>query len=315
VKAIVLAAGKGSRMKSNKIKVAHYVGGKPIVKYLIDTLDELDVKDIYLVVGHQFEVLKKELDNPRITWVMQEEQLGTGHAVMQADSFFNNRKTVLVLPGDCPLVSKETISLLIKHHEYYKASATVLTANMEEPGNYGRILRDKNEFVKAIKEAKDCKKEELEIKEINTGIYLFDSEKLFDALKRVNNQNAQKEYYLTDVVAILRKDKDQVAAFCTENSHEIIGINTRLELAKINKRIFKENNTKKMLDGVTILDPDTTFIDSTVEIGCDTIIEPFTIIKGETKIGKNCHLGAHSYIENANIKDNSIIDAFTNLMK
>jgi bifunctional UDP-N-acetylglucosamine pyrophosphorylase/glucosamine-1-phosphate N-acetyltransferase len=309
LKAIILAAGKGTRMKSEKLKVLHEVAGKPIVNYVIDTVEKLNIEEILLVIGHQSEKIKNVTNYKNITYIVQEPQLGTGHAVMEAEKKINRSEnhTIIVLAGDCPLIEKDTLTNLLAIHKESNAVATILTTKMDQPGSYGRILRGKMGTVVGIKEAKDCTAEELKIEEINTGIYCFESEMLFAALKKINTNNAQKEYYLTDVIHILKNQGDNVAAYCTKNANEAIGINTRMDLAKINKIIYEQTNLLLMQNGVTIIDPNSTFIDSTVKIGRDTIIYPFTMIQGTSQIGKDCVIGPNTYINNKNIADNSIL--------
>jgi bifunctional UDP-N-acetylglucosamine pyrophosphorylase / glucosamine-1-phosphate N-acetyltransferase len=313
LKAIVLAAGKGTRMKSEILKVAHHVAGKPIVSYVVDAVLKLGVDEVFMVVGHQAEIIKNTVKHKKIKYVFQEEQLGTGHAVKQVETSFNLKKedSVIILAGDCPLIEVETLNNLVATHKESNAVGTILTATMRDPANYGRILRGKMGTVTGIKEAKDCSSEELKVDEINTGVYVFEAEYLFDALNQVKTNNVQQEYYLTDVIRILKDSGEAVSASLIDDEDQVIGINTRLDQARINKIIYQKNNKHLMEDGVTIIDPDSTFIDSTVKIGQDTIICPFAVIKGETKIGKHCHIGPYSFLNNDIIKDNEEIAPFT----
>jgi bifunctional UDP-N-acetylglucosamine pyrophosphorylase/glucosamine-1-phosphate N-acetyltransferase len=315
LKAVILAAGKGTRMKSDVLKVAHGVAGKPIVSYVVETVSELDVSDIFLVVGHQAELLKSAISHPKVTYVLQEEQLGTGHAVMQVADHLDlyADDIVIVLAGDCPLIEDATLRNLIAIHGESNAAATILTTNMECPGTYGRILRGKMGTVLGIREAKDCSPDELQIKEVNTGVYVFQVQDLFKSLNQVTTNNAQREYYLTDVIQILKKNGQPIAAYRTERSDHAIGVNTRMDLAAINKILYRNNNLYFMQEGVTIVDPDSTFIDSTVCIGHDTIIQPFSVIQGNTHIGSRCVIGPHVFIKDAKIEDNSIIPPFTKM--
>lgn len=298
-KAIILAAGKGTRMKSEFLKVLHEVAGKPIVNYVIDTVKKVGINDIILVVGHQSELVKKITSYTPLIYAMQEEQLGTGHAVMQTEPYLtlDKNEEVIILAGDCPLISKETLISLIETHQESNAQATVLTTMMDEPGSYGRILRGKMGTIIGIKEAKDCTPEEYQIKEINTGIYCFKTKFLFEALKKITNKNVQNEYYLTDVIHILKEEGDAVFAYCTKNVNEALGINTRMDIAEINKIIYQKNNLHFMKEGVTIIDPNTTFIDSTAKIGQDTIIYPFTFIEGAAEIPEHTVIPPHSHIK------------------
>ncbi len=316
LKAVVLAAGKGTRMKSDLLKVAHLVAGKPIVSYVVDTVDALGASDIYLVVGHQADRIKSSVRHPKIEYILQTEQLGTGHAVMQVAPYVsagNDDDTVLVLAGDCPLIEEATLRNLVAIHGESNASATILTTNMEQPGTYGRILRGKMGTVLGIREAKDCAPDELRVNEVNTGVYAFKSGDLFRALNSVTTNNSQKEYYLTDVIQILKESGHPISAYRTDRSDHAIGVNTRMDLAAINKILYRNNNHHFMAEGVTIVDPDSTFIDSTVTIGQDTIIQPFSVIQGCTTIGSGCVVGPHVYIQNATISDQSVIPPFSKM--
>ena len=314
-KALILAAGKGTRMKSEILKVAHNIAGTPIVNYVINTVLNLGAEEAILIIGHQANLIKKITKHPQVTYALQKEQLGTGHAVMQTKSLLNlnENETLIILAGDCPLIKQETIENLLAIHKESNASGTILTTKMPEPATYGRILRGKMGTVTGIKEAKDCSKKELSIQEINTGIYCFQSQQLFKALQNTNNTNKQNEYYLTDVIHILKQQGEHIEAYCTPDHNQAIGINTRMDLAKINQIIYKQNNLHFMQEGVTIIDPQTTFIDSTVKIGHDTIIYPYTMIEGNSQIGTNCIIKPHTYINNGKIKNNQEIPPFSHI--
>jgi bifunctional UDP-N-acetylglucosamine pyrophosphorylase / glucosamine-1-phosphate N-acetyltransferase len=316
IKAIILAAGKGTRMKSDLLKVVHEVAGKPIVQYVIDAVSALNVVDIFTVVGHQAESVKENVTNKKVQYVIQEEQLGTGHAVMQVSPHIKpgDTSTIVVLAGDCPLIKTETLKKLVDSHHESNASATILTTKMEEPAKYGRILRGKMGTVTGIKEAKDCTEKELQIKEINTGVYAFRADELFLYLNQLNTNNTQGEYYLTDIIHILKDKGKVVSGYVLEDSDQAIGINTRLDLAKTNAVLYRENNIHFMEEGVTILDPNTTFIDSTVKIGQDTIIGPFTSIHGKTVIGSGCEIGPNCYVKNGYIKNGEGVPPFTKII-
>lgn len=313
--AIILAAGKGTRMKSELLKVAHHVAGKPIVSYVTDTVRDIGVDQIYMVVGHQADSIKTLFTQDPVQFVLQEEQLGTGHAVMQVREHYplNEESIVLILAGDCPLIKPSTLQNLLNMHTESNAAATILTTKMEDPASYGRILRGNMGTVLGIKEAKDCSESELKITEINTGVYAFTASFLFENLKDLNTNNTQGEYYLTDIIHILKAHGEPIAAYCIDDSDQAIGINTRMDLAKSNQVIYQRNNHHFMTEGVTILDPASTFIDSTVKIGRDTIINPFTVIKGNTIIGNNCVIGSHCYLDNICFEDHSIISSHSHL--
>ncbi len=315
LKVIILAAGKGTRMKSEILKVLHHVAGKPILNHVLDTVVELGAEDIFIVVGHQGEQVRQQIHHPKVTFVEQTEQLGTGHAVLQVQPFLAKatKETVLVLAGDCPLIEGDTLQNLLAIHSESNASGTVLTAIMDEPGSYGRILRGQMGTILGIKEAKDCASDELEICEINTGVYAFEVGAMFEQLNRVNTNNTQQEYYLTDVISLLKSAGDPISAYCTDDPDQVVGINTRMDLAKINEIIYRRNNLHFMEEGVTILDPTTTFIDSTVCIGPDTIISPFTVIRGKTVIGAHCKIGPHSYLEDTMLAADTVVPPFSSL--
>jgi bifunctional UDP-N-acetylglucosamine pyrophosphorylase/glucosamine-1-phosphate N-acetyltransferase len=315
VKVIVLAAGKGTRMKSNKVKVLHALAGKPMVSYILDTLKKITPTKPYLIIGYDGKSVQEKLQAYDIEWVIQKEQLGTGHAVMCLQKELENwsDEEVVVLPGDCPLITQETLTALINQHRKEKNKATILTVKLKEPGNYGRILRERSNKVMGIREARDCNKEQIKINEVNSGIYVFTADALSQALKEIKNCNAQNEYYLTDVIEALNQEGQRVGAYCTDNIEEVVGINDRVELARINKHIYRNNNIQYMQAGVTILDPETVFIDSSVRIGRDTVIAPFCIIKGQTIIEEDCEIGANVYLDNVKIKQGSIIAAFSKL--
>ncbi|MBV7391410.1 bifunctional UDP-N-acetylglucosamine diphosphorylase/glucosamine-1-phosphate N-acetyltransferase GlmU [Enterococcus sp. ALS3] len=301
---IILAAGKGTRMKSKLYKVLHPVAGKPMVEHIIERVIETKPSEIVTVVGHGAEKVKEQLGD-RTEYVVQEEQLGTGHAVMQAAEFLKGKKgTTLVISGDTPLLTSQTIDHLFDYHQGKKASATILTAHADDPTSYGRIIRDHVGIVEKIVEQKDATPEEIRIQEINTGTYCFDNEALFDALEKIGTNNAQGEYYLTDIIEILKADGKTVAAYQTEDFEESIGVNDRLALAEANRIMRRRINQMHMVNGVSFIDPATTYIDAGVEIGSDTIIEAGVQIQGKTVIGSDVVIGAHSKIVDSIVEDN-----------
>ncbi len=300
-------------MKSTHLKVIHKVGGKPIVNYVVDAVLELNTRQIFLIVGHQQDRIQNITAYAHPTYVEQAEQKGTGHAVMQVMPHLETQpdQTVLVLAGDCPLITSETLDQLLKSHTEKKAAATILSAKIEIPGAYGRILRSPEGELLGIREAKDCTSAQLSINEINSGIYCFRSHLLCESLKKLKPQNAQKEYYLTDVIEILKEDGHLVQASCSSNSEEVHGINTRQDLARVNQLLYDRNADYFMTNGVSILDPKSTFIDRSAQIGADTTVHPFTIIRGHTVIGKECEIGSHSVLENATIPDGVQVPPYT----
>lgn len=313
--AIVMAAGKGSRMKSideDHSKVSYPILGRPLVKYVIEAIKPLGLKQIVTIVGFGGDVTKRIVEaDSDVVW--QKELYGTGHAVMQTKPLLENKKgATIVLCGDTPLITSETLGKLFKKFEKDGDLATILTSVMENPAGYGRIVREeKTNRVLAIKEDKDCDASERSIEEVNTGIYVFDNETLFHYLGQLTPDNAQHEYYLTDVISLMVKDKKQVGAYILEDAQEVFGINDRIQLAYAAKVIRKRVNKKLMLSGVSMEDPETTYISPDVEIGQDTIILPMTTILGKSKIGKANFIGPNTYIENSTIGDyNNVMSSY-----
>ncbi|MBO0432655.1 bifunctional UDP-N-acetylglucosamine diphosphorylase/glucosamine-1-phosphate N-acetyltransferase GlmU [Enterococcus sp. DIV0660C] len=305
--AIILAAGKGTRMKSKLYKVLHPVSGKPMVEHIINRVSETNPDEIITIVGHGAEQVKAQLGE-RSEYALQAEQLGTGHAVLQAASFLEGKKgTTLVISGDTPLLTTETLNNLFEYHQGKNASATILTAHAQNPTGYGRIIRDHVGIVEKIVEQKDASPEEARVQEINTGTYCFDNEALFTALNKVGTNNAQGEYYLTDIIEILKEDGNTVAAYQTEDFEESMGVNDRIALAKANEIMRKRINEAHMTNGVSFVDPASTYIDAGVVIGSDTVIEAGVQLQGETVIGMDCMIGAHSRIVDSVIEDNVVI--------
>lgn len=309
--AIILAAGKGTRMKSKLYKVLHSVCGKPMVEHIMNRVVETNPEEIVTIVGHGAEMVKEQLGD-RTNYALQAEQLGTGHAVVQAESFLKGKKgTTLVISGDTPLLTTETLNNLFDYHQGKNASATILTAQAADPTGYGRIVRDHVGIVEKIVEQKDASTEEALIQEINTGTYCFDNELLFDALAKLDTDNAQGEYYLTDIIEILKEDGKIIAAYQTEDFHESLGVNDRIALAEANRLMRQRINRQHMQNGVTLIDPATTYIDEGVVIGSDTLIEAGVIIKGKTTIGEDCVITAASEIEDSKIGNQVTIKAST----
>ncbi|MCD8509619.1 MAG: bifunctional UDP-N-acetylglucosamine diphosphorylase/glucosamine-1-phosphate N-acetyltransferase GlmU [Bacillus sp. (in: Bacteria)] len=305
--AVILAAGKGTRMKSDLYKVLHPVCGKPMVQHIVDQLKGCNVEKVIAVVGHGADKVKEQLGSG-LSYVLQEEQLGTGHAVMQADDILKNDKgTTIVLCGDTPLLTKDTINALIEEHENKKAKATILTAVADDPTGYGRVIRDSTGMVSKIVEHKDATEAEREEKEINTGTYCFDNEALFQALKNVGNDNVQGEYYLPDVIEILQQQGEVVAAYETRDFNETMGVNDRVALSLAEKHMKRRINEQMMVNGVTIIDPDNTYISADTVIGRDTVLYPGTMIQGNTMIGEGCIIGPHSEIKDSKIGNGTTV--------
>ena len=297
--AIILAAGEGKRMKSNTPKVMHKVCGKEMINHVIDVMRSADIEMVDVVIGKGAEEVKKGTVGRKINYSLQEEQLGTGHAVMCANEFLKGKSgTVAIFVGDGPLITESTVRQLLNYHEKGDFKATILTSIMEEPAKYGRIIRNENEEVKKIVEFKDCSEAELLIKEINSGMYCFDIEELLNGLDRLNNNNAQEEYYLTDVIGILKNQGFKVGAFDVP-ADEIAAVNSKVELADAQAIMRKRINTNHMENGVTIIDPSSTYIDCEVTIGKDTTIYPGNVLQGKTIIKEDCILYPNNRIENS----------------
>jgi len=301
---IVLAAGQGKRMKSKLYKVLHKVCGKPMVGHVVSALESIDAARRVVIVGHGADAVKAYLGD-RAEYALQEQQLGTGHAVLQARELLGEEEGItVVICGDTPLVSEETLQSMIRLHQEKGAAATMLTALLDNPHGYGRIVRDERGFVSRVVEEKDCSENERLIKEINTGTYCFDNQKLFAALAEVKNDNAQQEYYITDVIGILAGQGEIVEGFCLQEATESIGVNDRVALAQAEQAMKQRINRRHMLAGVTIIDPASTYIEADVVIGSDTIVYPGTVLRGATVIGEGCTIGPNADIADSKLADN-----------
>lgn len=302
--AIILAAGKGMRMKSSKYKILHSVLGKPMISHVIDNLKNIDFKRKIVVISEGADEVINLLKDD-VEFAYQYEQLGTGHAVkMVEDKLSGLEGNTLVICGDTPLITSETIEKLFIIQKEKNADITILTTKIDNPYGYGRIVRDEKGVVVKIVEEKDANEVEKLITEINTGTYCFNNKKLFHALTFLKNDNKQKEYYLTDVIKIIKEMNGSVYAFETEDQEEVIGINDRRALEKANQILKRRVNNKLMVSGVTIIDSENTYISVDTNIGQDTVIYPGTIIMGKNKIGSNCHIGPNTELENVKVADN-----------
>ncbi|MCS5350265.1 bifunctional UDP-N-acetylglucosamine diphosphorylase/glucosamine-1-phosphate N-acetyltransferase GlmU [Staphylococcus aureus] len=305
--AIILAAGKGTRMKSKKYKVLHEVAGKPMVEHVIDSVEGSGVDQVVTIVGHGAESVKGHLGE-RSLYSFQQEQLGTAHAVLMAKSHLDGEEgTTIVVCGDTPLITKETLETLIAHHEDNNAQATVLSALVQNPYGYGRIVRNQSGRLERIVEEKDAAQSEKDINEISSGIFAFDNKVLFEKLAKVKNDNAQGEYYLPDVLALILENNGIVEVYRTNDIEEIMGVNDRVMLSQAEKAMQRRTNHKHMINGVTIIDPDSTFIGPDVTIGSDTVIEPGVRINGQTEIGEDVVIGQYSEINNSKIENGVLI--------
>ncbi|RWZ51252.1 bifunctional UDP-N-acetylglucosamine diphosphorylase/glucosamine-1-phosphate N-acetyltransferase GlmU [Halobacillus fulvus] len=305
--AVVLAAGQGTRMKSKLYKVLHPVCGKPMVQHVVDQLNTLNLDELITVVGFGAEKVQDQLGEDS-HYVIQEEQLGTGHAVLQADHILADKEgTTVVVCGDTPLLTAETLQKLLDHHDAEGAKATVLTAHAEDPTGYGRVIRGGNGQVERIVEQKDASQEEQAIQEINTGTYCFDNQALFQALKNVSNDNVQGEYYLPDVVEILKDQSETISAYQTPDFSESLGVNDRVALSKAEKLMKNRINEQHMRNGVTIVDPDQTYIGPDVKIGQDVVLQPGCVLEGTTVIEDDAVIGPHSTIKDSHIGKETVV--------
>jgi bifunctional UDP-N-acetylglucosamine pyrophosphorylase/glucosamine-1-phosphate N-acetyltransferase len=299
---VVLAAGKGTRMKSQVPKVLHRISGFSLIDRVLRTAEALSPATITLVVGHGAEEVKASLSGP-LQFVTQEQQLGTGHALLQTRPLLEGKQGVVVLlSGDVPLLTGNTLKSLIETHEQSQAAATVVTAEMARPFGYGRIVRVSGRISRIVEE-RDASPAQRKITEINSGIYAFDLAPLFGALDSIGTANKQGEYYLPDLVAIYRKQKRTVATWTVERAEEIRGINSRTELAEVSAMVRQQKNEELMAAGVTLIDPATTYVDSDVVVGADTVIHPCVFLEGSTKIGAACEIHAGTRIVNSTIGD------------
>lgn len=305
-KAIILAAGKGTRMKSAFPKVVHKVCGKEMVNHVIDSSYKSGVNDIVVVVGHGIESVKSVLPED-VKLAVQEEQLGTAHAVMMADEYIENEDTVVVLCGDTPLISSNTLKTFFDFHDNGDYAVTLLSTKIENPFGYGRVIRDSDGNLLKIVEQKDASEEEKLVDEINSGIYCFNGEFLKNALKKVDNNNAQGEYYLPDTIELIRNAGGRAGAFPGATIDELMGVNSRIQLSDAERVMRKRINEEHMINGVTIIDTDSTYIDADVVIGYDTIIYPNCMLHSGTVIGNNCKIGPQTSIEKSEIGDNTSI--------
>lgn len=312
---IILAAGEGTRMKSKLSKVLHPVCGKPILEYVIKASKGASVEKNVVIVGHSGDTVREYFKDEPIIFETQpigeEYPYGTGFAVMQGIDYIEDDSTVTILYGDTPLITEGTINKLMNYHNENKLQATVLTAILEDPTGYGRILREDGGDILKIVEQRDASTEEKKINEINSGIYCFDGKLLKYALGKIDNNNSQKEYYITDVIGILKNEGHKVGAYIIEDANEIHGVNSRGQLAFSEEIMRKRINEFHMENGVTIIDPNNTYIEYGVKIGIDTTIYPGVTLEGNTEIGENCIIRQGSRIINSTISNGVEIESST----
>jgi bifunctional UDP-N-acetylglucosamine pyrophosphorylase/glucosamine-1-phosphate N-acetyltransferase len=316
--AIVLAAGQGTRMRSDRPKPLHVICGRPMVVHVLHALLGLDVERTVVVVGHEAQRVTKRVqaDSPpnlNVSFVEQRIQRGTGDAVMVgmtafADDDLDETSTVLIVPGDTPLLRSETVAALVAFHEAGGHGATVLAAHMADPTGYGRLVRDKHGMIARVVEEGDATPEERAIQEVNTSIYCFRRDLLGPALRRVSPDNAQGEYYLTDVIAVLHDTGHGVDAFTIDDAQQVQGVNDRWQLALAERELRARINRRWLLDGVTMLDPNQTFIDATVRLGRDVTLYPGTILQGRTDIGDGCEIGPDTRLVDCTVGDDALVE-------
>jgi bifunctional UDP-N-acetylglucosamine pyrophosphorylase/glucosamine-1-phosphate N-acetyltransferase len=299
---IILAAGLGTRMKSGTIKILHRAAGRPIIDYVLDLASDLCTQPPVMVVGYQREAVQKSIGT-RARYAVQDQQLGTGHAVLQAAEQIDPSRRVMILSGDVPLTRIETLRRLLDEHERSGNALTLLTMKLADPAMYGRIVRDEQGSVVRIVEAKDATEEQKRIGEVNAGIYVFNGEHLFENLRNLKPENAQKEYYLTDLLGVIRNAGHRVGAVVADDPIEALGVNSRGELAQVEREIQRRVVERLMSEGVTFRNPATVVIDSTVTIGPDSVVYPFVTLEGATRIGEGCVIDPGVHLSNVTVGD------------
>ena len=301
---LVLAAGKGTRFKSNLIKVLHPLMGIPMLEWVLESVSGLNPEKIGVVVGYQKQEVKKEIDHPKVEFIYQKNQLGTAHAVKSAEGFIkkNLDKDILIMNGDLPLLRTETLKPLVEKHKKEKNELTFMSAEMKDPTGFGRLVYGEKRKITIVEE-REANQEEKRIKEANVGIYVFNANALLKVLPKISNKNKNGEYYITDAIEILSGEGGQVGVHRTENTQEIVGVNDRFEMALAAKKLCLRKIKNLSAEGVTFCDPESTWIDAQVKIGPDTVIYPSVVIEGETAIGKECEIHPSVHIINSQIRD------------
>jgi len=298
-------------MKSRMPKVLHRLAGKALIEHVLGTAQALNPETVTIVVGHEAESVRESVGNrPNIGWALQEPQLGTAHALQQTESRLAGKQgTLILLSGDVPMLRAPSLRRLVDTHQTARAAATVVTAIVDRPYGYGRIVRTRGRIARIVEE-RDASPHVRQIREINGGIYAFDLAPLFDALRGIASQNAQGEYYLTDLIAIYRRRKMRLETLLVDNPEEIRGINSRTELAEVSRIVRQTKNEELMAAGVTIIDPATTYIDADVQVGLDTIIHPGVAIEGQSRIGAACEIHSSVRIVDSEIADKAVVQNF-----
>jgi bifunctional UDP-N-acetylglucosamine pyrophosphorylase / glucosamine-1-phosphate N-acetyltransferase len=307
---VIMAAGKGTRLNSKRPKVLHEVGGKTLLRHVVDAARQIvPPEDIYVIVGHEAGLVKDSISSLGVQFIEQAEQRGTGHAMQQTRQAVEGYANVIVLYGDVPLIRPETIKRIRDFHLQHGAAMTVLTAAPKEPQGYGRVIRKSNSSneVRAIIEQKALTPEQAQTREVNSGIYAFSSKPLFAHIGSLKTNNAHGEFYLTDMAAILGAAGERVLALEAEDPDEVLGANTIAEMMAIDEKLRLNTARRLMAEGVTIFRPETTVIDAGVKVGADTVIEPFVQLLGETKVGKECRIRSYSVLEHATVGDHVLV--------
>jgi bifunctional UDP-N-acetylglucosamine pyrophosphorylase/glucosamine-1-phosphate N-acetyltransferase len=307
---VIMAAGKGTRLKSKHPKVLHEVGGKPQLAHVVSAATKVvPAQDVFAIIGHEADRVRQAVAHTGINFILQKEQRGTGHALMVAREALAPYDDVIVLSGDAPLITPQTIQKLRQFHESEHPAMTILSAQLQNPTGYGRVIRKspKSPEVKAIVEEKSATPGQRKIGEINSGFYTFDAKLLFAHIDKLSNDNPHGEFYLTDMAAIFGKAKKKVVAFVADDPYEVLGSNTLAELVDLDQRMRATKCRQLMSEGVTIFYPQTCVIDCDVEIGADTVLEPFVQILGKTRIGSDCRIRSHTVINNSVIGDGVLI--------
>lgn len=314
ISAVILAAGKGTRMKSRKAKVLHEIFFKSMINHVVDAVLPLNLNEIIIVTGHEGDAVEEHLAGYNLKFTRQKNQIGTGDAVKSAEKVLSTEsEMVLILCGDTPIITTKTLQQMISLHSVSSSMLTVMTTILEKPDNYGRIISDSRNNILRIVEEKDASPEERQIKEVNTGIYIVEKSLLFSSLKRVDNDNIQGEIYLTDIVGVAHKTGVMVHKFVCPDPMETMGVNSRLELSEAGERLQKFRNLELMENGVSIETPSTTFIDPKVKIGVDSIISSNVYISGKSILGKNCFVQPFCKIHDCIIGDGVTINSFSDL--
>lgn len=307
VTAVILAAGKGTRMKSSRAKVLHEVFCKPMLHHVLDAVNGASIEHCAVIVGHQRDTVLASLLDYLFTPIIQEEQLGTGHAVLCAEAACQGSEMVMILCGDTPLIRPETLQAMITAHQRTAATLTLMTTELDTPFGYGRILSDDRNNVLEIVEEKDATPQQQAIRSINAGIYCVERDFLFSALKQVGTDNSQGEVYLTDIVAIANRQGKKVHTFSHAHAMDVLGVNSRVELAQAHRELQMRYNQKLMLAGVTMYTPETILVAPTCSVGLDTILSAGIEITGRSGIGKDCRIGTGAILHNCQIGDGAVI--------